>query len=122
MLDGEATTSAGGINPLEHLQQHYLKEGTDFGVETSPVEFTFADGERTPARSKVIAPMSALSGTRVGIHAIPTPTPALVGLDLHDQLGCVIHYRYGTCRNYELGRFVEVTRLPSNYLGPGSPE
>ena len=117
VLDGGATRSAGGVEQLTYLQEMYVSQrATDFEVGDSNVEFTFADGEREPAGSLVTLPVESLDNEPVAIHMVGTPTPILLGLDLHEQLGLVVDYRYGTCYSYDKQRFLDVTRLPSRHL------
>ena len=125
ILDGGATRSAGGIEQLEPLQQAYTaKGGAGFEIEPSTVEFTFADGERSQAGSRVVIPVAKLDGEPVGIHCMETPTPILLGLDFHRQLGCVVDYHHNTVWSYKHGRFLDVEQLPSRHLAidlrPGS--
>ena len=117
ILDGGASKSAGGIRLLETLQGECVKHGVEMDVKKSQIEFTFADGEREPAGSAISFPLASLDNERVLINCVDKPTPILLGLDFHRQLGCVVDYQYNTCWSYKLGRFLSVVELPSRHLG-----
>ena len=53
---------------------------------------------------------------KIRVHCIETPTPILLGLDFHQQFGCVADFRHKTCWSYELDRFLAVVTLPSGHL------
>jgi len=117
ILDGGATRSAGGIDQLEPLQQEYIADGgVGLEIEPSAVEFTFADGERSQAGSRVLIPVAKLGGEPIGVHCMETPTPILLGLNFHRQLGCAVEYHYNTVWSCKHGRFLEVEQLPSRHL------
>ena len=117
ILDGGATKTAGGIDQLEYLQQQYMeKKGQDVTVNPSTVEFTFAGGEREPAGSEVTFQVEALDDYPMKFHCVKTPTPILIGLDVHRDLGLVVDFHYKTAYSYAMNKFIEIVTLPSGHM------
>ena len=52
----------------------------------------------------------------IGIHCVDTPTPILLGLDLHRQLGCVVDYVNNSCWIYKQQRFLQIVVLTLGHL------
>ena len=85
-------------------------------VSPSHVQFTFADGEKQAAGSLVSIPVPQLDGHVIDVHCVETPTPILLGLDVHAALGLVIDYQHKTVWSYKLRRFLDIRELPSGHF------
>ena len=116
ILDGGASRSVGGFEILDKLQELYNLCGKELEVSNSTVGFTFAGGEQASATSSCIIRPPAFDENPVGIHAVPRPSPILLGLDNLRHYELNIDYKYNTCWSHKLERFLPIEILPSGHM------
>ena len=115
LLDGGASTSVGGVDQLQTLQDALLSEGLDVGVAPATRRFAFAGGDEATAGSQCVLPLAGLQRS-IRIHVIDRPSPILLGVDVLESLGLVIDYRRNSVYSHALSRSLPATRLKSGHL------
>ena len=115
LLDGGASTSVGGVDQLQTLQDASLSEGLDVGVAPATRRFAFAGGDEATAGSQCVLPLAGLQRS-IRIHVIDRPSPILLGVDVLESLGLVIDCSRNSVYSHALSRSLPATRLKSGHL------
>ena len=113
--DPGATRSVGGYPQVQEVVDELDPDQTT--LQTSRVSFSFAGGEKTDAKTRVMMDHEFFPDP-LPLNVVATEsTPILLGLDTIRKYGIVLDYYHDTIYSHVLGHNIPSVVLPSGHLG-----